>query len=131
MTVSGLGTARKLRPYLTAPARRGPVERAPRPGNGFDRLTAADRELIRQVTGQRLLPGFDPQREQTTPFAAGIAADRAAGRLMPGQEVTAVYLKDVDQRYERAGGVSPVAGYLEQAVAYLARSGARRIDVTA
>jgi hypothetical protein len=128
MTVSGLGTARTLRPYATAPARAARVEKAPR--NDFDRLTPADRELIFQVTGQRVRPGFDPAKEQPTPLAAGIAADRGAGRLTPGQEVTAVYLKDVNHRYEAAGTVSPIADYLDQAVSYLARSGARRIDVT-
>jgi hypothetical protein len=131
MTVSGLGTARTLRPYPVAPSRAGRVEKAPRPANDFDRLTGTDRELIFQVTGQRVPPGFDPQRERATPFAAGIAADRAAGRLTPGQEVTAVYLKDVDHRYEAAGTVSPVADYLDRAITYLAGSGARRIDVTA
>jgi hypothetical protein len=54
-----------------------------------------------------------------------------AGRLSPGQEVTAVYLKDVNHRYEAAGVASPVADYLDRAVTYLARTGARRIDVTA
>lgn len=129
MTVSGLGTARTLRPYSAAPARTARVEKAPR--NDFDRLTGADRELIFQVTGQRIRPGFDPARDQPTPFAASIAADRAAGRLLPGQEVTAVYLKDLDHRYEQAGGPSPVADHLDRAVTYLARTGARRIDVTA
>ena len=54
-----------------------------------------------------------------------------AGRLLPGQEITSVYLKDLDHRYEQAGTPSPVAGYLDRAVTYLARTGARRIDVTA
>ena len=125
MTVSGLGTARTLRPYAAAPARTARLEKAPR--NDLDRLTATDRELIFQVTGQRIQPGMD----QPTPFAAGIAADRTSGRLLPGQEVTAVYLKDLDHRYQQAGGTSPVAEYLDQAVTYLARTGARRIDVTA
>jgi hypothetical protein len=129
MTVSGLGNARTLRPYSAAPARAGRVEKTPR--NDFDRLTATDRELIFQVTGQRVRAGFDPEQERPTPFAAAIAADRAAGRLSPGQEVTAVYLKDLHHRYEAADTVSPVAGHLDQAISYLARSGARRIDVTA
>lgn len=129
MTVSGLGTARTLRPYAAAPARTARVEKAPR--NDLDRLTATDRELIFQVTGQRIPPGMDPAQDQPTPFAAGIAADRASGRLLPSQQVTAVYLKDLDHRYQQAGGTSPVAEYLDQAVTYLARTGARRIDVTA
>jgi hypothetical protein len=41
MTVSGLGTARTLRPYAAAPARTARAEKVPR--NDFDRLTAADR----------------------------------------------------------------------------------------
>ena len=73
----------------------------------------------------------DPAQERPTRFAAGIAADRVAGRLLPGQEITSVYLKDLDHRYEQAGTPSPVAGYLDRAVTYLARTGARRIDVTA
>ncbi|MGX6607599.1 hypothetical protein ACWKSP_36555 [Micromonosporaceae bacterium Da 78-11] len=131
MTVSGLGSARTPHPYATMAARVGRVEKAAPNGTDFDRLTSADRELIFQVTGQRIGPGSDPARDQIPHFAAVIAADRAAGRLIPGQEVTAVYLKDVNHRYEQAGGPNPVAEHLDQAVGYLARSGARRIDVTA
>jgi hypothetical protein len=99
--------------------------------NAFDDLTAADRELIFQATGQRLAPGFDPVRESTTGFAAALAAERAAGRLAPGQPVTAVYLKDLNRRCERAPGPNPLTPYLDKAVAYLSRGGARRFDISA
>lgn len=130
MTVSGLGSARTPHPPVTTPARtprpERPVERTP-----FDQLTRVDRELIFQVTGQRIGPGFDPARETPTAFAAALAAERAGGRLAPGQPITAVYLKDLHHRYQRVPGANPVAPYLEKALAYLTASGNRRVDVTA
>lgn len=132
MTVSGLGSSRTPRLPVTPPpnrAQRAEDHAAER--NDFDKLTATDRELIFQVTGQRLAPGSHPAREGTTGFAAALAAERAAGRLLPGQEATAVFLKDLDRRYERTGAANPITPYLTKAVDYLARSGARRIDVTA
>ena len=129
MTVSGLGSAHTPR-TPTAPANR--AQRTERPHrNDFDHLTGADRELIFQATGQRVAPGFDPTREPTTTFAAALAAERAAGRLAPGQPVTAVYLKDLNRRFDRSGAANPVGPYLDKALDYLARSGARRIDVSA
>ena len=129
MTVSGLGSAHTPR-LPAAPARRAQhPEKTHR--NDFDQLTGADRELIYQATGQRVAPGFDPTREPTTTFAAALAAERAAGRLAPGQPVTAVYLKDLNRRFDRSGGANPVAPYLGKALDYLSRSGARRIDVSA
>jgi hypothetical protein len=131
MTVSGLGSARTALPHLLPPAVRAARLAKPGERNDFDQLTTADRQLIFHATGQRVEPGFDPAREGTTGFAAALAAERAAGRLRPGQEATAVYLKDLNQRYERAGAGNPIGGYLDKAVDYLARSGARRIDVSA
>ena len=134
MTVSGLGSSHTPFPAAASPALAAPPARPARPekpANDFDQLTAADRELIHGATGQRIGPGFDPARETTSAFAAGIAAGRATGRLAPGQEVTAVYLKDLNRRYERAGGPNPVGPYLDKAVAFLSRAGRRRIDVTA
>ena len=129
MTVSGLGSAFTPRTPQTGTNRAQRTERAHR--NDFDHLTGGDRELIYQVTGQRVGPGFDPAREPTTTFAAALAAERAAGRLAPGQPVTAVYLKDLNRRFDRSGGPNPVGPYLGKALDYLARSGARRIDVSA
>ena len=129
MTVSGLGSAHTSRTPPTATNRTQRAERTHR--NDFDQLTGADRELIYQATGQRVAPGFDPTREPTTTFAAAIAAERAAGRLAPGQPVTAVYLKDLNRRFARAGAANPVGPYLDKALDYLSRSGARRIDVSA
>lgn len=132
MTVSGLGSARTPpSPLLPPPPGRAARAQKPADRNPFDHLTAADRELIFQATGQRVGRGFDPAREGTTGFAAALAADRAAGRLAPGQEATPVYLKDLNHRYEQAGGANPVEPHLDKALAYLSRSGARRIDVTA
>jgi hypothetical protein len=134
MTVSGLGSARTPHPPVT-PAHRPPAagkaEKAPGGGNAFDHLTSADRELIREVTGQRIAPGFDPARDSTTGFAAALAAERSTGRLAPGQPVTAVYLKDLNRRCERAPGTNPVGPYLAKAVAYLSRGGDRRFDISA
>jgi hypothetical protein len=132
MSVSGLGSAHSPRSPVTPPARSARAEApARRTHNDFDHLTAADRELIFRATGQRLGPGFDPAKETTTGFAAAIAAERAAGRLAPGQPVTAVYLKDLNRRYQRTAGPNPVAPYLDKAVAYLSSTGDRRIDVSA
>jgi len=126
MTVSGLGTARTPHSPLT------PLHRTPRTERPADRsdenLTGRDRELIFQVTGLR-----DPAQQSATAFAAILAAERAAGRLAPGQEVTGLYLKDLNRRYERTGGPNPVAGLLPKALTYLAQSqgAASRIDVSA
>jgi hypothetical protein len=124
MSISGLGTARTPNPPLT------PLHRAPRAEKPADRteeyLTGRDRELIFQVTGQR-----DPAKQAGTAFAAILAAERAAGRLAPGQEASALYLKDLNRRYERTGGPNPVAPYLPKALAYLSRGGGNRIDVSA
>jgi hypothetical protein len=129
MTVSGLGTARTHHTPISAPPRRPQVEKSGR--NDFDTLTASDRELIFQTTGQRVTPGFDPAKDKPTSFATALATERAAGHLAPGQPVTAVYLKDLHHRYQRASAPSPVGPYLDKALAYLARSGPRRIDVSA
>jgi hypothetical protein len=129
MTVSGLGSSFTPRTPVT-PVHRSRADEKPH-RNDFDALTVADRELIHQATGQRIAPGFDPARESTTSFAAAIAAERAAGRLAPGQPVTAVYLKDLNRRFDRAGGPNPVGPYLAKALDYLSRSGPRRIDVSA
>jgi hypothetical protein len=131
MTVSGLGSARSARSTPPPPIRAVRPVKTPPGRNDFDHLTAADRELIFQATGQRLDTGFDPEEESAPAFAVVLAAARATGQLAPGQEATSVFLKDLDQRYARAGGTNPVAGHLDQALAYLSRSGGRRIDVTA
>ncbi|GIE35660.1 hypothetical protein Ait01nite_087050 [Actinoplanes italicus] len=96
-------------------------------------LTDRDRELIFQATGQRIRPG-EPNAGWINQLAAAIAADRAAGRLAPAQEITAVYLKDLFRRYDQSPtGRNPIAGYLEPALRYLEQSGAGggRLDVTA
>jgi hypothetical protein len=129
MTVSGLGTSRTHHTPITAPPRRTQAPKNER--NDFDALTPSDRELIFQVTGQRVGPGFDPAKDKPSSFATALAAERATGHLAPGQPVTAVYLKDLHHRYQRASAPSPVGAYLEKALAYLARSGPRRIDVSA
>ncbi|HET6479482.1 MAG TPA: hypothetical protein VFG35_05470 [Actinoplanes sp.] len=124
MTVSGLGTPRT--PHLPiAPINRTP--RAEKPANRDDEhLTARDRELIFQVTGVR-----DPIKQSSTAFATILAAERVAGRLVPGQEASVLYLKDLDRRYERAGGPNPLAAYLPKALEFLSRGGGRRVDVSA
>ncbi|MEU4695334.1 hypothetical protein [Actinoplanes sp. NPDC023714] len=81
-------------------------------------LTDRDRELILQATGQSIKSG-EVNAGWINSLAAAIAADRATGRLAPGQEVTAVYLKDLSRRYDSTGGRNPVAGYLEPALRHL------------
>ena len=130
MTVSGLGSARTPLPPVTPPHRLPRVEK-PSVRNDFDHLTAADRELLFQVTGQRVGPGFDPERDTPTGFAAALAAERATGRLAPSQPVTAVYLKDLSRRFERAPGPNPVGPYLAKAVDHLSQGGHRPFDISA
>jgi hypothetical protein len=130
MSVSGLGTARTARTSI-APVNRPVRAEKPAARSETGQLTAADQELIHQVTGQRVSAGFDPDEQGTPAFAAVLAAERAAGRLLPGQEISPVYLKDLNQRYERSGGANPIAPYLEKALGHLARTGSRRIDVSA
>ncbi len=128
MTVSGLGTSHPPFPTLASRAPALPAERADSPRTGFDQLTPADRDLIQHVTGQRIGPGFDPAAETPSAFATTIAAERGAGLLAPGQEVTAVYLKDLHHRYQRTGR-SPVTPYLDKAVSHL--RGNSHFDVSA
>ncbi|GAB2616714.1 hypothetical protein Aab01nite_29670 [Paractinoplanes abujensis] len=124
MSISGLGTARTPQPPLT------PVHRTARTEKPAERadavLTGRDRELIFQVTGER-----DAAKQSATAFAMILSAERAAGRLAPGQEAGALYLKDLSRRYERTGGPNPVAAFLPKALAYLGEGGANRIDVSA
>ena len=129
MSVSGLGSAHTPRTPVTPTNRPQRAEKSHR--NDFDHLTGADRELIYHATGRRVAPGFDPARESTTTFAAALAAERAAGRLAPGQRVTAVYLKDLNRRFDRTGGANPVTPYLAKALDYLSRIGLSGVDVSA
>jgi hypothetical protein len=128
MTVSGLGTSHTPFPLVAPPVR--PVDRPERPRSGYELLTVADRELIKHVTGQRIGPGFDPATEPATAFAAALAAERSGGRLSPGQEVTPVYLKDLDRLLARTGR-NPIAPHLDKAIGYLQGSGPSRFDVSA
>jgi hypothetical protein len=96
-------------------------------------LTDRDRELIYQATGQRIRPG-EPNPGWINSLATAIAADRAAGRLAPAQEITALYLKDLFRRYDQnPTGRNPIAGYLEPALRHLEQNGTGegRLDVTA
>jgi hypothetical protein len=131
MTVSGPGTSHTSFATIVSHSPAAPAERAERTQrqrSGFDELTEADRNLIQHVTGQRIGPGFDPAVEPSSLFATTIAGERAAGRLAPGQEVTAVYLKDLDRRYQRTGR-NPIGPYLDRAVGYL--GGNSHFDVSA
>lgn len=130
MTVSGLGTSYTPFPPILPPAPVARPERADRPRSGLEQLTEADRALIQHVTGQRIGPGFDPSAEPVSAFAATLAAERATGHLSPGQEVTAVYLKDLDRRLQRTG-YSPIGPYLDRAVDYLRGTGPSHFDVSA
>jgi hypothetical protein len=129
MTVSGLGASHTPFPTIVPAAAPASSPPAARPRSGFDQLTGPDRQLIEHVTGQRIGPGFDPSAEGVTPFAATIAAERATGRLTPGQEVTGVYLKDLDRRLQRTGR-NPIGPYLDKAVDYL-RGSNGHFDVSA
>jgi len=135
MTVSGLGTAfptvprSALAPHSPAAAPARP-ERSERTPTGFDRLTGPDRALIEHVTGQRIGPGFDPATEPVTAFAAALAAERQSGHLSPGQEITPVYVKDLDRRFQRTGR-NPIGPHLDKAVRFLHGTGPSHFDVSA
>ena len=104
--------------------------------NIYAKLTASDRELIYQATGWRMPDGFgeNPGQDGLHPQMAGmLALDRHAGRLGPGQDVTAAYIKDMAQQYQRASldGSNPYRGEeWDKALAYLESKG-RRTDVSA
>ena len=129
MPVSPLNRARQTTPPVAAI--RTSRERANQHRDDNGSLTERDRELIYQATGQRVRAG-EPNPGWLNSLAAAIGADRTAGRLAPGQEITAVYLKDLARRYDQsAPGRNPIAGYLEPALRHLAQHGAGRLDVTA
>ncbi|AEV86352.1 hypothetical protein ACWT_5334 [Actinoplanes sp. SE50] len=130
MSVSRLNRA--LQTPSVTPVRPSARERHQNARDDAASLTDRDRELIYQATGQRI--GDGPKNAGwINSLAAAIAADRAAGRLAPGQEVTAAYLKDLSRRYDQGGtGRNPVAGYLEPALRHLSRrDDGNRLDVTA
>lgn len=128
MHVSGAGSAYTPQRHSAAAERPAPVvTEASQPHDELGSLTADDRELIRQVFAD----GSSVNPASGEAFAACIAAERAAGRLLPGQRITVLFLKDLDRRYARTGGPNPIAAHLDRAFAYLARTGASRVDVTA
>ncbi|WP_229072884.1 hypothetical protein [Actinoplanes sp. DH11] len=128
MSISRLNRSQPMPPAV--PAR--PVrDRHPHTREDAASLTDRDRELILQATGQRIAPG-EVNAGWINSLATAIAADRAAGRLAPGQEVTPAYLKDLARRYEQVGGRNPISGYLEPALRHLAQhGGGGRLDVSA
>ena len=131
MSVSRLN--RSSQPLPATPVRTAARDRNQHAREDAASLTDRDRELIYQATGQRIRPG-EPTPGGLTALAAAIAADRAAGKLAPGQEVTAVYLKDLARRYDQnPSGRNPVTGYLEPALRHLSQQGGGggRLDVTA
>ncbi|GAA2855869.1 hypothetical protein Acy02nite_08600 [Actinoplanes cyaneus] len=130
MSVSRLNRAQQA--YSVTPARPSARERHQHARDDAASLTERDRELIYQATGQQIGEG-QPNAGWINSLAAAIAADRAAGRLAPGQEVTPAYLRDLSRRWEQAApGRNPVAGYLEPALRYLSQRGdGNRLDVTA
>lgn len=136
MSVSGLGLLPSVRSAAigsvrSAPTAAGSTPAAPAP-NIFDSLTAADRELIYQATGQYMEPGYDGTQHPTSGFAIEIAGRRAYGQLSPGQEVTVGFLKDLSRQYDQADiGGNPIAPFLDKALAYLGSRGAPHLDVKA
>ncbi|MEV4283176.1 hypothetical protein [Actinoplanes xinjiangensis] len=132
MSVSGVGPAH--RPHLaTGPAPQADAAgRTPQGRNDFAALTDTDRALIEYATGQKIGLGFDPHTQATSIFAVTIAADRATGRLSPGQKITVAYLTDRNRQYEQTTtGVNPFAPYLAKALEYLNRHGRHTVDVNA
>jgi hypothetical protein len=133
MSIPGLNPYRSaLTPPVTA-SRQVTRDRNQNAREDAASLTDRDRELIYQATGQRIRAG-ETNAGWINSLATAIAADRAAGRLAPGQEITAMYLRDLFRRYDQnPTGRNPIAGYLEPALRHLEQSsaGGGRLDVTA
>ncbi|MEV6300167.1 hypothetical protein AB0M02_12255 [Actinoplanes sp. NPDC051861] len=130
MSVSRLNRTQQTPPVT--PARSPARERNQNAREDSASLTDRDRELILQATGQRI--GTGTNQGWINSLAAAVAADRASGRLAPGQEITALYLKDLERRYDQSPtGRNPISGYLEPALRYLSQhgGGGNRIDVSA
>lgn len=132
MSISRLNTYRAFSSPTHAPVRPPSRDRSAREDAAA--LTDRDRELILQATGQNIGPG-EATSGWINALAAAIAADRAAGRLAPGQEITELYLRDLARRYDQnPTGRNPIAGYLEPALRHLhqqGRGGTSRLDVSA
>ena len=123
MPVPRLARSRLASPV--APPRPGARERNQHARQDAAALTDRDRELILQATGQHIRAGRAGPGWINS-LAAAIAADRTAGRLAAGQEITAAYLEDLAHRYDRSPtGRNPISGYLEPALRHLARHEAR------
>lgn len=130
MSIPRLNPYRAFSAPPAAPARVPSRERSAREDTAS--LTDRDRELILQATGQAIGPG-EASPGWINALAAAIAADRAGGRLAPGQEITEVYLRDLARRYDhQPTGRNPIAGYLEPALRHLSQQGrGGRLDVSA
>lgn len=96
----------------------------------LERLTASDRALIKQTTGQDI-----PTRSSGNPPVAPILAfqisgDRQSGALGTGQPVTASYIEGLASRY--SGKPNPFGDQLDRALKYLtANPPANQLDVNA
>lgn len=109
------------------------------PDNILDTLTDADRELIYNVTGQLVEPGFETSKDPASAFALEIAHQRTTGLLGPGHEVSASMLKDLSRQYDDAHltaigqpAHNPIAPFLSASLAFLiSREGTGHVDVTA
>lgn len=129
MSVSRLNRSQQAAPMT--PVRHPARERNQTAREDSASLTDRDRELIFQATGQRI--GTGTNQGWINSLAAAIAADRTSGKLAPGQEITALYLKDLERRYDQSStGRNPVSGYLEPALRHLSQHGGPgRLDVSA
>lgn len=91
---------------------------------------ASDVDLIHAVTGETIWPGHLPETATLSPFAHQIAADRRAGTLKTGEDVTPGYLLRVGRVVEANGGRNPFSGLvLEKALLFLTKRQAGRVDV--
>lgn len=145
MNVSPLSGAGRWRlPPTTPPAPAPPTGAAGAPSpqprqfsvlNDFRYLSDSDKDLLGVVTGERIDPGITDRVGAASAFAQQLALDRRTGDLAPGQDVTAVYLRNASAEIDRAnagrpGFRNPYSGpFMDRAIAHLEATGRGRADI--
>jgi hypothetical protein len=133
MSISGFGVPPAARPSsVNGPNQaRSTSGVTPELTNPMTSLTGSDRELIFQATGQRIDKDFDGTQQTAPMFAFDLANARTNGTLKQGQDVTISYLKTESHRYDKQGGVNPIAPYLDKAIDFLKKRGGPSVDLNA
>ena len=84
-------------------------------------LSASDKELVFQATGQRV-----GEHSDIVPlFAVEIGLDRMSGRLPQGGEITPSYLRDMASKYESSENTASFGAAISNALKYLTTQAAK------